>query len=145
MCKNDFTFRSLSLFLGEWHALGLGINHFDRDGFFSGNAGCDFGGKDTGAVINGSVTDQETLGLFGDFPVKGGHEFVHGLDKRHLAAEGRVHVGKLQPNVTGPDNGHPFGHKLQLQRTVAGVDRLFVHGNARRNKRNRTRSQNNIL
>lgn len=66
------------------HSLGLGIDHFDRDWFLPWNARDNFGRKDSCTIVNGSVTDQQSLCLFGDFSVKGGHDFIHCLNEGHL-------------------------------------------------------------
>mmetsp|Transcript_18038 Transcript_18038/g.49111 ORF Transcript_18038/g.49111 Transcript_18038/m.49111 type:complete len:326 (-) Transcript_18038:791-1768(-) len=94
--------------------LGVGINHFDRHGFFSGNSGCDFGCKDGGSVVNGSIPNQESLSQLGNFAIKGGHYHGQGFDKSNFAAEGGVDIGEFQSNVSRSYNGHPFGHVGQF-------------------------------
>lgn len=125
--------------------LGLGIDHLDGNRLLSGDAGGDLSSEDAGAEVDGTVADEETLGLLGNFTIEGRHEVGEGLDEGYLRSEGGVNVGEFQADVSRSDDGDPLGDELQLKSAVGGVDGLLVHGDARRDEGDGPRSQNDVL
>mmetsp|Transcript_34279 Transcript_34279/g.79203 ORF Transcript_34279/g.79203 Transcript_34279/m.79203 type:complete len:415 (+) Transcript_34279:131-1375(+) len=125
--------------------LGVGIDHLDCDWSLSWNSGCDLTSKDSRSKIDRTGTNKHPLRLFGDLPVKRGHDHWQGLDERHLRSQSGVHVAKLQTDVPRPDDGHVLWHELQVESSVRSVHRLLVHFASGRHERHRPRRQHYIF
>jgi hypothetical protein len=129
----------------EKHSLGLGIDHFDRDWFLAWNSWNHFRSKDSRTIINGPISDQHSFGLFGDFSVKRGHNFIHGFNEGNFRPKSSVDVREFQTNVSGTNNGNPFRNELQFEGTVRRIHSLFIHLDAWWNEWDGSRCEENIL
>mmetsp|Transcript_34774 Transcript_34774/g.62608 ORF Transcript_34774/g.62608 Transcript_34774/m.62608 type:complete len:341 (-) Transcript_34774:676-1698(-) len=108
--------------------LGNSINHLNRHRLHPRNPRRNLTRKHPQPIINGPLTNQQPLGLLGNLPVERGHEHGQRLDEGDLAPECRVDVGEFEANVSGADDGDPFGDRLEFEGAVGGVDGFFVDG-----------------
>mmetsp|Transcript_8484 Transcript_8484/g.24315 ORF Transcript_8484/g.24315 Transcript_8484/m.24315 type:complete len:590 (+) Transcript_8484:1073-2842(+) len=125
--------------------LGVEVSELDDDGLHSGHARGDFGGEDVGVVVNIAGADKHTLRDLGNLPVKARHNLRHGLHKGHVAAEGGVHIGELQADVSRADDGHPIRQPLQLEGVVRGKDGLAIDRDAGGHKRDGACGDDDVL
>ena len=125
--------------------LGLGINHLDGDGLFTGNTGSDFRSEDTGTVVNGTLPNQQAFGLFGNLSIKEWHNVVHAFNEGNFTAQSGVDVGELETNVSTSDNGDPFWYVGEFESTIRSANSLFIDSDTRRDKGNTSGGQDDIL
>mmetsp|Transcript_8339 Transcript_8339/g.15729 ORF Transcript_8339/g.15729 Transcript_8339/m.15729 type:complete len:260 (+) Transcript_8339:492-1271(+) len=134
-----------SIHLQGFHVFfGLGINHLNRHRLHSRNSRSHLTCKHTCPIINRPIPNQKPLCQLGNLTIKRGHDIIHGLNERHLRSQRRIHIRKLQPNISRPNNRHPLWHMLKLQGPIGRIHRLLIHRHTRRNKWNRSRCQNDI-
>ena len=94
------------------YSLGVGVNHLDGDGLFSGDSGGDLRSKDICSVVNRAVTDQQTFSHLGNFLVKGRHNVGQSFNEGNLATQGSVDVRKFQSNVSRSNDSNPLRNTL---------------------------------
>mmetsp|Transcript_12119 Transcript_12119/g.34728 ORF Transcript_12119/g.34728 Transcript_12119/m.34728 type:complete len:208 (+) Transcript_12119:451-1074(+) len=113
---------------------GFCINHFDGDRLFTRNTGSYFGGEDPSSIVDGTVTNQHTFSLFGDFSVKSWHQVWKSLNECDLTSQCSINIREFKTNVTRSDDCNPLRDKLKFQSTIRSVHGLLVHSDTRRDK-----------
>mmetsp|Transcript_26417 Transcript_26417/g.40899 ORF Transcript_26417/g.40899 Transcript_26417/m.40899 type:complete len:373 (+) Transcript_26417:549-1667(+) len=125
--------------------LGVGINHLDGNRLLPRNTRNDLTRKHIGAIINRTRPNQQPLSQLGNLTIESRHEVGHGLDKGNLRPQGSVHITELQPNVPRPDDSHPLGYELEVERTIGRVHSLLIHLYTWRYEWDGSRCQNDVF
>mmetsp|Transcript_33309 Transcript_33309/g.68772 ORF Transcript_33309/g.68772 Transcript_33309/m.68772 type:complete len:365 (+) Transcript_33309:716-1810(+) len=125
--------------------LRLRVDQLDLHGLLSRLPRHHLSGKHAGVTVNLPRLDQHPVRHPADLGVEGGHERVHRLDERDLRAQRCVHVRELKANVPTPNDRHPIGHPLKLQRVVRCEHCLAIDLDAGRHEGDGAGGEDDVL